>query len=155
MEGNDPQHRRLALKTNPPSGWLWTLQVSLLFTLIQPLFLYGLLILKGLPPYAMAHWVALLGLVYRLSVIPSLSAGLLLALLLWALRGRWDFFIKPYDFGRTFSIGAIGGALAEALVLAVARGMIRVMFTNVWFAAAVIAGFAAGAIASSVSFKRL
>ncbi len=128
--------------------------MTLSFFLLAPLTTYVLLMLKGFPSFAVEHMGEVLIWVYGVTWVPSLLAGLLLSgILSWVIR-RTAYFHKPYDFGRCFSLGAIAGALAEALATAIYRGVSHRPFSDFWIAGSMIAGCLAGAAVTSVVLWR-
>jgi hypothetical protein len=125
------------------------------FLLLSPLCTFGLLFLKGLPAFAAGHTFEVLVWVYQVTWMPALSSGLLLAGVLIAIRPWLPFFIRPYDIGRSFSLGAVTGALAEALSTWGYRTLSHRPFSSFWIAGAMIAGFLTGAGLTATLFARL
>ena len=125
-----------------------------LFVLLAPLATFVLLMLKGLPPFAMAHLGQVLLWVYQVSWIAALVAGVLLGTLVAEVTARTSYFDRPYDFGRCFSLGAIGGALSEALATWLYRALSHRPFSTFWIAGAVMAGCLSGGLIVSVVLSR-
>lgn len=95
-----------------PQGWAIGLMVS--YTLLCPLVLLGLFWLQGLPGVALSHPLTFLLWVFSDTWLASIVSGAALA---WGTRfliQRTGYFHQPFDVGRSFSMGAIGGALAQA-----------------------------------------
>jgi len=141
------------LRTSPdnkPRNSPFPIQAALavFFVVLAPLTTFLLLWLKGLPPFAQAGVILLW--VYSVSWIPALLAGLLLASLLFTLMNRTGYFHRPYDFGRSFSLGAISGALSEALSTWLYRAVSHRPFSDFWIAGAMIAGCLTGALLVSI-----
>jgi len=122
----------------------------LLFSAGSPLAMFGLLVTKGLPSFAAVQtWQAFLW-VYQVTWMPALLAGVLMASLTVVLTARSPYFHQPFDFGRSFSLGAICGALFEAFATWLFRWITHHPFSQFWIAGSTIAGCLAGGI--SVSF---
>jgi hypothetical protein len=119
--------------------------ITLLFALLTPPVTYILLALKGLPTFAMTHQGEALLWAYSVTWVPALLAGLLLSGIVSQVIQKTDSFHKPYDFGRSFSLGAIGGALSEAVATAFYRAVSHRPFSDFWIAGATIAGCLIGA----------
>ncbi len=131
------------------------LSTTIGMVILGPLVTFGLLLLKGLPSFALAHMLAVLLWAFAVTWIPALGAGLLLSALLLGLRGRLGYFTKPYDFGRCFSLGAIAGAIVEALSTLVYRTLSHRPFSSFWIAGAAIAGCLAGAVVTAWVLRKL
>ncbi len=127
-----------------------TLYTILGFLMFAPLTTYALLVLKGLPVFATAHQGDVLIWVYQMTWIPALIAGGLVSLAAILLTAKTSFFHHPYDFGRCFSLGAISGALAEALATCSYRAISHRPFSAFWIAGATIAGFLTGSATISL-----
>jgi hypothetical protein len=138
-----------------PSRSRWLLQVTIAFGLLQPAVMCVLLILKGLLPDALEHPFQFCAYVYRAGAPIAFLAGLFLALGLWKIRHRWTFCIRPYDFGRSFSVGAIGGAAFEVVSILLFQIVIPRPLPAFRFATEVLASCAAGALVMAIAFWRM
>jgi len=124
------------------------------FLILSPLITLGLLILKGLPSFTAGHNLQLVLWVYQVTWVPALMSGILLSFVLAAIRPWMNFFTRPYDFGRCFSLGAISGALAEAFCTWTYRALSHRPFSSFWIAGAMISGALAGAGITAVLLRR-
>jgi len=127
---------------------------TILFLIDAPLCTFALLLQKGLPPIAAGHVFDVVIWVYQVTWVPALVSGLLLSATLRGIRPWFPYFTKPYDFGRCFSLGAITGALAEAVATGGYRWMTHHAFSGFWIADAMIAGCLAGAGISVITLGR-
>src|SRR4051812_9268562 len=84
------------------------------FFLFTPFVTYLLLAAKGFPTFATQHPGQILIWVYEVTWVPALLSGILLSSVVSRLIYKTSYFHKPYDFGRSFSLGAIAGALSES-----------------------------------------
>lgn len=85
------------------------------FLILSPILTFFLFLVKGLPDFARARLLLVLGWVFQTTWLAALVAGVLIAAIVLATVQRTPIFIYPYDFGRCFSLGAIVGGIAEAL----------------------------------------
>jgi hypothetical protein len=115
------------------------------FLLLTPLVTGFLLWMKGFPDFAAGHPWAVFLWIYNVTWVPALVAGVLVAVVVSGVVRRTNYFHKPFDFGRSFSLGAIVGALAEAFATWFYREVTRHPFSDFWIAGAMIAGCLAGA----------
>ncbi len=115
------------------------------FTLLTPLVTFLMLWARGLPNFAQGYFLTVVFWVYSVTWAPALLAGALLAAVVYGVIRRTDYFHKPYDFGRCFSLGAITGSLAEALSTWAYRELIHHPFSDFWIAGAMISGCLVGA----------
>jgi hypothetical protein len=127
---------------------------TLAFLILSPFITLVLLYLKGLPSFTVGHNLELVLWVYQVTWVPALMSGLVLALALAAIRPWIAYFTRPYDFGRCFSLGAIAGALAEALCTWVYRAMSHRPFSSFWIAGAMISGALTGAGITAALLRR-
>ena len=135
----------MTTKASVTSGQLF-MKTTLGFLIVSPLATFGLLVLRGLPSFAASHLLDVLAWVFEVTWIPALLSGAILFLILQMLRPRLNYFTEPFDFGRCFSLGAIAGALAEALSTGVYRTVSHRPFSSFWIAGAMLAGSLAGAL---------
>ena len=122
------------------------IRTTLSFMILVFFFMFGLLVLKGLPSFAADEQVTVLGWVCQVTWLPALLSGLFLSLVMIGIHPRLAFFVQPYDFGRCFSVGGIAGALAEALSTWAYRTLSQRPFSGFWIGGAMISGFFAGAL---------
>src|SRR5437879_3204041 len=103
----------MAMKPANPADPQLLLRASITasFALLAPFTTYMLLMLKGFPSFALPHTGTVLIWVYSVTWVPALLAGVLLSGIVSTLIQKMAFFHRPYDFGRSFSLGAIAGAL--------------------------------------------
>jgi len=130
-----------------PNNYSLQVRASLTFAFVvmAPFTTFILLTLKGLPTFAISHVEQVLIWVYGVTWIPALLSGLLLSAIVSNLLNQTDYFHRPYDFGRCFSLGAITGALTEALATGRYRWVSHRPISGFWIAGAMIAGCLAGA----------
>jgi hypothetical protein len=119
--------------------------LMLSFLAVTPLVTLLLLWMKGLPTFAVEHVGEVLIWVYGVTWVPALLAGTLLAVIVSTVSKETDYFHRPYDFGRCFSLGAIVGALTEALATWGYRALTHHPFSDFWIAGAIISGCLSGA----------
>jgi len=131
------------------------LQIVVPFVILVPLVTLGLLMMKGLPSFTNGYEAEVVVWVYRLTWLPGFLSGGLLALVLISLRSRIYYFIRPYDLGRCFSLGAITGAVAEAFSTWAYRAISHHPFSSFWIAGAIIAGAVTGSALTSLVLWRL
>ena len=131
------------------------LKTTLSFVVLSPLITYGLLIGKGLPSFAAGHLWDVLVFAYQMAWIPALLSGLLLSLVLAGVRPWALWFIRPYDFGRCFSLGVVSGALTQAASTWGYRIISHRPFSSFWIAGAMISGAIAAAIIVPILLHRL
>jgi hypothetical protein len=120
------------------------------FLLLTPLVTYLLILMKGIPEFATNQQGQVLIWVYAVTWVPSLLAGLLLSGVVSMFIQKNGYFHKPYDFGRCFSLGAIAGAISEAIATAFYRAVTHHPFSDFWLAGAMIAGCLSGAVLTSI-----
>ena len=92
--------------------------------------------------------------VYEMTWAPALHAGLLLGFTVLSVIQRTPYFHRPYDFGRSFSLGAVAGAIAQALATWLYRTLTRHPFSDFWIAGAMIAGCLAGAFLTAFFLRK-
>jgi len=131
------------------------IKTTLTFLIFAPLVSFVLLVIKGLPHFAIDHPIDVLVWVYQATSLPALVSGGLLAAVLAGVQPRIGFFTEPYDFGRCFSLGAIAGALAEAFSTAAYRALTHHPFSGFLIAEAMIAGAITGAVIVPILFHGL
>jgi hypothetical protein len=119
--------------------------LTLLFFALTPLTTFILIWLRGLPSFAADRMGEVIVWVYGVTWVPAILAAVLLTAIVSVTTGKTGFFHRPYDFGRCFSLGAISGALTEALATWSYRAVSRHAFSDFWVAGAMIAGCLAGA----------
>ena len=122
------------------------IRIVVTFTLLSPLITFGLIVFKGLPSFAADHLWDVFVWVYQVTWIPALLSGILLFLVLAGLKPWLSLFVEPFDFGRCFSLGAVSGAIAEALSTWGWRAISHHPFSSFWIAGATLSGAMAGAI---------
>jgi len=115
------------------------------FTLLVPFYTYVLLVLKGLPDFAVSHPIDVVAWVYESTWLAGLVAGLVVFAATLAIVRRTPFFHRPFDFGRCFSLGGITGALVEMPATWLHRSISHRPHSDFWMAGASMAGFLAGA----------
>jgi hypothetical protein len=120
------------------------------FLALVPLTTFILLYLKGIPTFAEQQIREVILWVYGVTWMPALVAGLLVSTIVSGVTHRTDYFHRPYDFGRCFSLGAIAGALSEALATWMYRIASHRPFSGFWIAGAMIAGCLVGAFLTSL-----
>lgn len=120
------------------------------FVIETPLITYALLILKGLPSFAVPHWMDVLAWVFQATWLAGGIAGLLVSVIVWTIIQRTGFFTRPYDFGRCFSLGAIIGTLAEAFSTLLYRHFSHRPFLSFWIAGAAMTGCLVGSFTTSL-----
>jgi hypothetical protein len=125
------------------------------FLATAPLTTFVLLVLKGLPDFAASHQGEVLLWVYTVTWKPALLAGVLLGGVVVTIVSRTRSFHQPFDFGRSLSLGAVVGALAEALATGLYRALSHRMFSDFWIAGAMIAGCLAGGLIVAAVLWRL
>jgi hypothetical protein len=113
---------------------------------VFPAVTFILLWLKGLPSFTQGR----LGRV----IVWSYEAGMLLALVVWIIVRRTKYFHQPYDFGRCFSLGAVLGAVIQALSTWLYRFLTHHPFSDFWIAGAMIAGCLTGAFLTAFFLRR-
>lgn len=118
--------------------------LMLSFLIVTPLVTFVLLVLKGLPSFAAEHTLEVLVWVFSSTWAPALMAGALLASIVSAVSKETGYFHRPYDFGRCFSLGAIVGAVSEALATWGYRALTHHPFSDFWIAGAMISGCLSG-----------
>jgi hypothetical protein len=116
------------------------------FLLLTPAVTAVLLWLRGLPDFVRGYPGAFVVWVYGVAWVPALVAGVLLAVIVSGVVRRTAYFHQPFDFGRSFSLGAIAGALTEAFATWFYREVTRHPFSDFWIAGAMIAGCLSGAV---------
>ncbi len=126
-----------------------------LFVLLTPFITFCLLLLKGLPSFAVAHAFETLLWVYQITWIAGLLAGAMMAGGVSVTVSRTGFFHRPYDFGRSFSLGAILGALCQGLATGLYRVVVHKPFSSFWIAGAMLAGCLTGGAAASIALWKL
>jgi len=131
------------------------LQIAGSFLILAPLTTFLLIVLKGLPAFAASQLGEVLIWVYTVTWIPALLAGALLGGLVVMSAARTSYFHQPYDFGRSLSLGAIAGALAEALATWTYRAVSHRLFSDFWIAGAMITGCLAGGVIAAAFLWRL
>ena len=119
--------------------------LALLFFLLTPLLTFVLLYLRGLPEFAAGHLEGVVIWVFGVTWIPALWASVLLTVIVSGITRRTDYFHQPFDFGRSFSLGAIAGALTEAVATGSYRTITHHPFSDFWIAGAMISGCLVGA----------
>jgi hypothetical protein len=112
---------------------------------LVPLYTYLLLVLKGLPAFAVSHQIDVLAWVYESTWLAALISGLLVSVVLSIVVKRTPYFHRPFDFGRCFSLGGIMGALADTPATWLHRSLSHRPYSDFWMAGASMAGFLAGA----------
>jgi len=142
------------LRTPRNPGTFVFLPVSLSAALLTPLTTFLLLWMKGFPNFADEHKTYILLWCFETTGPTGLLSGLLLAALFWVIRPRWGWLIWPYDFGRSVSVGAVGGAAAHVLGMLVYRFAIGKPFSTFWMSGAILSGAICGAIIAAVYFWR-
>jgi uncharacterized membrane protein len=115
---------------------------------------YALIILKGLPSFALSDPLTVLSWIFHVTWMAALLAGFLVAALVWKIVQETPAFTQPYDFGRCFSLGAVVGALAEAVSTWCYRYFSHRPFSSFWIAGATIAGCLIGALTTAVVLAR-
>jgi len=125
------------------------------FGVLAPLILFGLLCIKGLPPFAVDHPEEVLFWLYTSTGVQSLLAGGFLSGALVLLKSRWGYFIWPYDFGRSASFGAVAGAILYSVATVIVRVISGKPYSDFWIAGALMAGCLAGSILTSLLFWRI
>ena len=121
---------------------------------IFPTVTFILLWLKGLPLFAEGHMGRVLIWSYEVTWLPAAGAGILLALGVWIATRRTLYFYYPYDFGRSFSLGAVLGALLQAMATWLYRLLIHHPFSDFWIAGAMIAGCLSGAFLTAFFLRK-
>jgi hypothetical protein len=131
------------------------LKIMGLFLLLAPLVTFLLIWLKGLPDFAIDRpWDVLLW-VYSVTWIPAIMTGGLLSGTVIQTASQTRYFHQPYDFGRCFSLGAIAGALCEALSTTIYRTVSHRLFSDFWIAGAMIAGCITGGVVVAATLWQL
>jgi hypothetical protein len=125
----------------------------LCFTAAVPVVTFNLLLWKGLPSFAAPFRGEVLYWIFTVTWVPALISGSLLAVLLMVIVRRTTSLHDPYDFGRCFSLGAVAGALSEALATGAYREITQRPFSDFWVAGAMIAGCISGAILTAVLLR--
>ena len=125
------------------------------FVILAPLVTFVLLVIKGLPTFALSHLWGVLVWVYQVTWLAALWAGLGVWLIVAAIVKRTGYFHLPYDFGRSFSLGAICGALAEAGATGFSRAVAHKPVSGFWIAGAMMSGCVAGACINAIALWRL
>lgn len=129
------------------------LTVSVSMAIFSPLATFCLLWVKGLPDFAAPHHVFYWS--YQHAGWSSILSGLLLSLFLLMIRRWWGKTTRPYDFGRSFSIGACFGAAAQGLATVIYRSVMGKSFSSFLVSAALMAGAIVGSIIVSFVFRRI
>jgi len=132
-----------------------SLQATFSFLIFTPFVTFVLIAVKGLPSFAIGHEIDVFLWVYQVTWLPALVSGVLFSSVLVGVKPWMGFFIQPYDFGRCFSLGAITGALAEAISTWAYRALTQHPFSSFWIAGSTIAGTLAGAVIAPVLFRRV
>jgi hypothetical protein len=125
------------------------------FLVTAPLATFVLLVLKGLPDFAASHPGEVLIWVYNVTWKPALLAGVLLGGVVVTMVSRTRSFHQPFDVGRALSLGAVGGALSEAVATGLYRSLSHRLFSDFWIAGAMIAGCLAGGLLVAAVLWRL
>jgi len=132
-----------------------SLRIVLSFMLLSPLITFGMITFRGLPSFATGHLSDVLVWVYQVTWIPALLSGILLWRVLAGIKPWLFFFVEPFDFGRCFSLGAVTGAVVEALSTWGWRAISRHPFSSFWIAGATLSGSVAGAILMPALLRKL
>ena len=119
--------------------------MTLGFTVLAPLYTYILLVLKGLPEFAMSHHGEVLLWVYQSTWPAALASGALLSMIIVLTVRQTQYFHQPFDFGRSFSLGAVCGTLAEVPITSLHRALSGRPHSDFWMAGAMMSGCLAGA----------
>ncbi len=120
-----------------------------------PLVTFLLLWIKGLPDFARGHLDQVVLFAYVETWLPALLTGAALSIVTAMIIQRTSYFHRPYDFGRSFSLGAVLGALLHGALTFLYRSLTEHVFSSFWIAGAMIAGSIVGAIGLSIILSRL
>jgi len=127
--------------------------LALLFTVVAPLATFVLLAAKGLPAFtAFKTWEVMLW-VYQVTWMPALLSGIILGVTTARVTSVTGYLHQPYDVGRCLSVGAIVGALAEALITSSFRIATHHPFSAFWIAGATIAGCVTGGVLTAIVLR--
>lgn len=116
------------------------------FLIGSPLVTFVLLWLRGLPDFAQSHLDQVLIWVYSVVWAPAAFAGAFLATVLGFIISQTPYFHKPFDFGRSLSLGAVLGAVLQALTTLAYRALTQHPFSDFWIGGGMIAGCLTGAV---------
>ena len=119
-----------------------------------PAVTFLLLWLKGLPLFIEGHLGKMVVWAYEVTWLPAGVAGIILALSLKSVTRKTGYFHAPYDFGRAFSLGAVLGALIQALSTWLYRSLTHHPFSDFWIAGAMIAGCLSGAFLTAFFLRK-
>lgn len=113
---------------------------------LSPLVTFGLLWAKGLPDFAAGHLDQVVLWVYSMTWAPALLTGIVLAALVYWIVGETKYFHQPYDFGRSFSLGAVLGCIVQGGATLGYRALTLYPLSDFWVAGALIGGCLTGAL---------
>ncbi len=129
--------------------------LTLGFLVGSPLITFLLLWVRGLPDFAQGHLDQVLIWVFSVVWIPALFSGALLSALLAFIVAHTPYFHKPYDIGRSISLGAVLGAVLQALTTLGYRALTHHPFSDFWIGGAMIAGCLTGALMVPFILKQI